>query len=48
MGYVMLVISPRGYIMLSDAPKDKTAPMTTIGTGLGESFLTSGSDSQYP
>ncbi|KAE9111156.1 hypothetical protein PF007_g11587 [Phytophthora fragariae] len=48
MGYDLLAISPHGYIMLNDAPKDATAPMTAIGTGLGECFLTSGSEGQYP
>ncbi|KAL4129339.1 hypothetical protein PRIC2_005348 [Phytophthora ramorum] len=49
MGYGLLTLRPHEYIVLNDAPKDETAPMATIGagTGLGECFLTPGTDGQY-
>ncbi|KAG3129394.1 hypothetical protein PC128_g26870, partial [Phytophthora cactorum] len=49
MGYGLLTLRPHEYMVLNDAPKDETAPMATIGagTGLGECFLTPGTDGQY-
>lgn len=49
MGYGLLTLKPHEYIALNDVPREKNAPIATIGagTGLGECFLTADSSGNY-
>jgi glucokinase len=49
MGYGLLTLKPHEYIALNDVPRERGAPIATIGagTGLGECFLTADTTGKY-
>ncbi|RLN37644.1 hypothetical protein BBJ28_00007332 [Nothophytophthora sp. Chile5] len=49
MGYGLLTLRPHEYLVMNDVPKEEGGVIATVGagTGLGECFLTAGSDGAY-